>query len=75
MPLGEDGEAYTLDILANGAVKRTLAAAQPALLYAAADEIVDFGGPQTGLALRIRQISRIAGPGAAFEASVPVRAG
>lgn len=72
VPLGEDTESYTIDILAGATVKRTLAATSPAALYAAADELADFGAPQTALSLAIRQVSAVVGPGKALTVTVPV---
>jgi hypothetical protein len=72
-PLGEDSEAYAIDILAGGAVVRSLTATAPAALYAAADELTDFGAPQASLAVRIAQRSAIVGPGFATESTLTVR--
>ncbi|MFN8828644.1 MAG: glycoside hydrolase/phage tail family protein [Labrys sp. (in: a-proteobacteria)] len=63
VPLGEEREAYEIEILAAGAVKRVLATATSSALYAAVDEIADFGAPQTELSLRIFQISATVGRG------------
>jgi hypothetical protein len=72
IPLNEDAEAYAVEILSGGAIKRRLACAQASVLYTAGDEAADFGGPQASLLVRIRQISAAAGPGRAFEGSLPV---
>ena len=72
IPLGEDIEAYAIDILAGGTVKRTLAVSSPSALYAGVDELADFGAPQTMLALRITQLSAAVGRGFPLAASVPV---
>ena len=63
VPLGEDAEAYEVDVLDGSDVVRTLAAVQPAVLYAAADELADFGAPQAALSVRIAQMSAAAGRG------------
>ncbi|MBI2713665.1 MAG: glycoside hydrolase/phage tail family protein [Rhizobiales bacterium] len=63
IPLGEDSEQYALDILSGTTVVRTLAATAPLVLYAAADEIADFGAPQTTLSVRVTQISATVGAG------------
>jgi hypothetical protein len=68
VPLGEDSEAYQVDVLAGGDVVRTLASATPAVLYPAASELADFGAPQAGLALRVYQLSATVGRG--YPASV-----
>ncbi len=72
VPLGEAIEAYEIDIMSGAAVKRTLASALPARLYAAADETADFGGPQTALALRFYQLSAAAGRGQPLTITLPV---
>ncbi|MBI3433523.1 MAG: glycoside hydrolase/phage tail family protein [Proteobacteria bacterium] len=63
VPLGEDAEAYGVEILSAGVPVRTLQVATPAALYAAADELADFGAPQSSLTVRIAQISTVAGRG------------
>jgi len=67
VPLGEDAEAYTLDILSGGAVKRSIACAAPAAIYATADELADFGVLQSSLHLRVVQLSSAVGAGHAAE--------
>jgi hypothetical protein len=62
-PLGETAEAYEIDILSAGEVVRTLTAATPTVLYAAADEIADFGTPQASLSFRVMQMSASVGRG------------
>jgi hypothetical protein len=73
VPLGEDSEAYAIDILAGGALVRSLTANAPAVLYAAADELTDFGAPQASLAVRIAQRSAIVGPGFATKSTLTVQ--
>ena len=63
VPLGEESEAYALDILSGSTVKRTLTASTLAVLYAAADELADFGAPQTSLSISIAQLSTTVGRG------------
>jgi len=67
VPLGEDSEQYALDILSGGDVVRTLSAASPSALYAAADELADFGAPQASLSIRVAQLSATVGRGFAAE--------
>ena len=67
VPLGEDGEHYALDILSGASVVRTLSAATPTALYAAADEIADFGAAQTSLHVRVTQVSATVGRGFAAD--------
>lgn len=70
VPLGEDGEAYRLDILAGSSVRRSIACTAPLALYAAADEVADFGGPQTSLHLRVMQMSGTVGAGRAADITI-----
>jgi hypothetical protein len=72
MPLGEDSEAYDIEILSGPTVLRTLTSGAPAVLYAAADEIADFGAPQSSLALRIYQRSASVGRGFPASATLSV---
>ena len=66
VPLNEDAEAYSLDILKDGAVVRTLETTTPSALYAVADQTTDFGGPVTRLSIALHQISQTFGRGAAL---------
>jgi hypothetical protein len=63
VPLGEDSEQYTLDILSGTSIVRTLNATTPNALYAAADEIADFGAPQTSISVLVTQLSATVGAG------------
>lgn len=63
VPLGEDNEAYEIDIMSGESVKRTLSVNAPAATYSAADEAIDFGGPQFSLAIRVFQLSGTVGRG------------
>ena len=63
VPLGEDAEAYTLDILSGASVVRSIPCAAPSALYASADELADFGAPQTILHGRVVQMSSTVGRG------------
>lgn len=72
VPLGEASEVYDLAILSGATVVRTITALAPSHLYPAAEELADFGTPQTQLAIRIRQLSPSYGPGAALEATIHV---
>ena len=70
VPLGEDGEAYRLDILAGDSVKRSIACTAPQAVYVAADEVADFGALQPSLHLRVAQISGTVGVGRATDVTV-----
>lgn len=63
LPLGEAREAYAVDVLSGGEVLRSYEAIAPSLLYPAADEIADFGAPQTSIAVRVAQLSAAVGRG------------
>jgi hypothetical protein len=67
VPLGEASEAYEVDILDGSTVLRTLSAGTPAALYAAADELADFGVPQASLRVRVAQLSATVGRGIVSE--------
>jgi hypothetical protein len=70
VPLGEDNERYEVDILNGAVVTRTLATITPEAFYPAAQELADFGAPQTALSLRVAQMSAALGRG--FERAVTV---
>jgi hypothetical protein len=67
VPLGEDSEQYAVDILSGTRVVRTLTVTTPTALYAAADELADFGAPQTSLHVRVMQVSATVGRGFAAD--------
>lgn len=68
VPLGEDREQYVLDILSGPTVVRSILVTAPTALYASADEISDFGAPQSSLSVRVAQLSATVGRGFAAEA-------
>jgi hypothetical protein len=72
VPLGEKVEAYVLEILSGGAVVRTIECATPQAVYAAADELADFGAVQTSLHVRVAQVSATVGAGYAAEVTLAV---
>jgi hypothetical protein len=71
VPLGEDREAYDIVIATPGGA-RVLSASAPSALYAASDEIADFGSPQTALGLQIYETSATVGRGFPLSVTVPV---
>ncbi|ANY77574.1 hypothetical protein BB934_04450 [Microvirga ossetica] len=73
VPLAEDAESYEIDILRAGVVVRTLTSAQASLLFGAAEEIADFGAPQSALSFRVVQMSAVAGRGFERLVTFPVR--
>jgi hypothetical protein len=68
VPLGEDNEKYALDILSGANVVRTITTTMSLALYAAADEMSDFGTPQANLHVRVTQLSPTVGRGFAADA-------
>lgn len=72
IPLGEEREAYRVEILAGSVTRRVIEAATTSALYAAADELADFGAPQATLTLRLAQIGAAVGPGFAWSGTLPV---
>ncbi len=73
VPLGEAFERYEIDILRGGVPCRTLTSDTAGVVYPAAQELADFGTPQSSLAVRIAQLSALVGRG--FEAAVSVAVG
>jgi len=63
VPLNEDVEAYRLEILNAGTPVRTEQIATPSYLYAAPDQLSDFGSLQAAYTIRIAQLSATAGAG------------
>ena len=70
IPLGEDSEAYSMDIYSGSVIVRTLSSTTSQFLYASADELSDFGSPQSHLSLRIYQLSAAVGRGFPLIATV-----
>ncbi|WP_295846195.1 glycoside hydrolase/phage tail family protein [Tardiphaga sp.] len=72
VPLGEDSEAYRLQILAGAAVVRSLICTTARAVYTNADEIADFGAPQARLRIRVAQLSTTVGAGFSTEVTLAV---
>ena len=72
VPLGEERERYRLDILDGSLVKRRIVTGEPSAVYAAADQIADFGAPPASLAVRVAQIAAGFGAGTPREALLHV---
>ena len=67
--LGEAAERYLLTIRdGDGAALRSVETTAPEHLYAAADELADFGAPQPAIRVSVQQVSAVAGPGRALDA-------
>ncbi len=72
VPLGEDSEAYRLDIYADGTYATVIVSidtTSPTADYSAADQTTDFGSPQAVIYCRVYQISATVGDGYVLEAS------
>ncbi|WP_348533599.1 phage tail protein [Hyphomicrobium sp. CS1GBMeth3] len=63
VPLTEDSERYEIDILDGATVVRTITAAAPSCVYEAADQVADFGGPQSAISIAVHQMSAAYGRG------------
>ncbi|KXG87086.1 baseplate multidomain protein megatron [Agrobacterium bohemicum] len=72
IPLDEASERYRVEILSDDVVRRTIEVSEAACLYAASDEVADFGSQQTTLAIRVRQLGRAVPLGIAASAVLRV---
>ncbi|MGO4561496.1 baseplate multidomain protein megatron [Rhizobiales bacterium 3FA27D7] len=74
VPLGEEREAYRLEILsgAGGAVLRAFETTAPEQIYTAALQAADFGAPRTAFHARIAQRSTSYGPGIFLETLITI---
>ncbi|MEP0070028.1 glycoside hydrolase/phage tail family protein [Pyruvatibacter sp.] len=63
VPLGEDAEAYEVDVISAGVAVRTLSTSQPNLIYTAAQQLEDFGLLPHSLECDVFQISIAFGRG------------
>jgi hypothetical protein len=72
VPLCEASEEYNVDILSGDSVVRTLGVSSPSALYAAGDELADFGLLQSSLTIRVTQLSATVGRGFATRATLAV---
>lgn len=73
VPLGEDSEAYEVEIYDGSGyatVKRTLTASTPAAAYTSAQQVTDFGANQATLYVRVYQISATVGRGYPLTTSI-----
>jgi hypothetical protein len=70
IPLGEDSEAYEVDVMNGLSVVRTITGlASETASYSAANQTTDFGSPQASLTVRVYQIGRY-GRGYKSEATI-----
>ena len=63
VPLAEDAERYELDVLDGASVVRTIVSNAPSAHYSAAEQVADFGSPQSSVAVRVHQVSATMGRG------------
>jgi hypothetical protein len=70
LPLGEEREAYAVDVLSGGDIVRSYQTGTPSLLYPAADELADFGSPQSSISIRVAQLSATVGAGFPAESTL-----
>jgi hypothetical protein len=71
VPLAEATELYDVEILDGAAVKRSFfALSSPVVTYSAAQQIADFGAPQSSISVRVYQLSNRVGRGYGANATV-----
>lgn len=63
LPLGEEVEAYEIDIMDGASVVRVIHATTTTVEYSAADQTADFGAPQDPVTVRWHQMSATVGRG------------
>lgn len=73
VPLGEESEAYEVEIRDGATIKRLLTSTMPSVSYSAAAQVADFGSSSfTSLDITIYQISRSYGRGTGRSATLNV---
>ena len=65
VPLNEETESYSVDILNGPTVVRTIAVTTPSASYTAAQQTTDFGSLQSAIAVKVYQLSATVGRGRA----------
>ena len=63
VPIGEQTEAYEVDIYSGASVVRTITATTPSIAYSAAEQTADGLTPGNAVTMRIYQMSDVAGRG------------
>jgi len=63
VPLGEERELYTVDILSGDSVVRRVETAEPRLLYPRDQLLADFGAEPAAITVRVAQVSPANGEG------------
>ncbi|GAB4154084.1 MAG: hypothetical protein Tsb0016_26440 [Sphingomonadales bacterium] len=69
-PLGEESEAYEIDILSGGNVLRTLATSVSQAVYTAQQQLADFGALPSQIGVNIYQLSASVGRGQPLHAVI-----
>lgn len=59
VPLGQASESWSLDILDSGTPVRTITGTSLPLTYAEADQITDFGSPQSSVSALLHQVDPV----------------
>lgn len=62
-PLGEEVEAYEVEIWQGGALRRMISATSEAMIYAAADQVADLGAVGLAFDFQVFQLSALVGRG------------
>ena len=76
VPVSEDSELYTVEILSGSTVVRTITGlTTPTCIYTVAQQIADFGSPQTSISVNCYQMSGEEGRGFKATAVVPTTVG
>ena len=70
VPLGEEREAYLVEVMSGPSVIRSAETDSPAWTYEVSDQTADFGAPPASITLRVAQISSVWGPGARAESTI-----
>jgi hypothetical protein len=71
VPLFESAESYEADILdGSGAVRRTLSASSPSVLYSVAAQVADFGSVQSFIRVAVAQLNAVVGRGISGKGTV-----
>ena len=70
VPLGEDSEAYEIDIFDGETIVRTLSASSQQATYTLAQQTADFGGQQWAVDVAVHQLSAAYGRGAPARATL-----
>lgn len=72
IPLDEVSERYRVEVLSGNSVRRTIEVGEAVWLYAANQELADFGAAQSVLSVRVRQLGRAVPLGIAARADIAV---